>query len=58
MILANTLSEMLENALPNTEIQVVDDASVERFGAIIQTADTTIDRSLSVQMKRLEQELR
>jgi flagellar assembly protein FliH len=58
VILSNALSEMLENSLPNTEIQVVDDASVGRYGAIIQSADTTIDRSLAVQMKRLEQELR
>lgn len=58
MILSSTLSEMLESTLPNTEIQLIDDPTVGRFGAIIQTADTTIDRSLAVQLKRLEQELR
>jgi flagellar assembly protein FliH len=58
IILASTLSEMLESTLPNTEFQLVDDPNVRRFGAVIQAADTTIDRSLSVQLKRLEQELR
>ncbi|MBU6236641.1 MAG: hypothetical protein KGQ51_02360 [Planctomycetes bacterium] len=58
MILSGPLSEMLESTLPNTEIQLIDDPSVGRFGAVIQTAETTIDRSLAVQMKRLEQELR
>jgi flagellar assembly protein FliH len=58
MILSGPLSEMLESTLPNTEIQLIDDPSIGRFGAVIQTADTTIDRSLAVQMKRLEQELR
>ena len=58
MILSGPLSEMLESTLPNTEIQLIDDPSVGRFGAVIQTADTTIDRSLTTQMKRLEQELR
>jgi flagellar biosynthesis/type III secretory pathway protein FliH len=58
MILSGPLSEMLESTLPNTEIQLIDDPSVSRFGAVIQTAETTIDRSLAVQMKRLEQELR
>lgn len=58
MILSNPLTEMLETVLPNTEIQVVDDPAIDRYGTIIQTADTTIDRSLAVQLKRLEQELR
>lgn len=58
MILSNPLTEMLENVLPNAEIQIVDDPAIDRYGTIIQTADTTIDRSLAVQLKRLEQELR
>lgn len=58
MILSAALTEMLESSSPNTEIQLIDDPSVGRFGAVIQTADTTIDRSLAVQLQRLEQELR
>lgn len=58
MILSSALTDMLDTVLPNTEIQVVDDPAMDRYGAIIQTSDTTIDRSLAVQLKRLEQELR
>jgi flagellar assembly protein FliH len=58
MILSDSLAGILENTLPNSEIQIIEDPAVGRFGAIIQSADTTIDRSLAIQMKRLEQELR
>lgn len=58
ILLANTLPDMLESSLPNAEFQVVDDPNLARFGSVIQAADTTIDRSLSIQLKRLEQELR
>jgi flagellar biosynthesis/type III secretory pathway protein FliH len=58
MILSHALPELLERASTEMEIQVIDDPSVGRCGAIIQTADTTIDRTLATQLKRLEQELR
>lgn len=58
LILSHALPEMLERVSTEMEIQIIDDPSVGRCGAVIQTADTTIDRSLATQMKRLEQELR
>jgi flagellar assembly protein FliH len=58
MILSHALPELLERTSTEMEIQVIDDPSVGRCGAIIQTADTTIDRTLATQLKRLEQELR
>ncbi len=57
MILSSALPELIEKISPEIEIQVVDDPSVGRCGAIIQTPDTTIDRTIATQLKRLEQEL-
>lgn len=57
MILSSALPDLLEQVSPGIEIQVIDDASVGRCGVIIQTADTTIDRTIASQLKRLEQEL-
>jgi flagellar biosynthesis/type III secretory pathway protein FliH len=36
---------------------VVEDVAVGKFGVILQTPDTTIDRSLQTQLKRLVEEL-
>jgi len=36
---------------------VTEDISVGRFGVILQTADSTIDRSMQTQLKRLTEEL-
>ena len=57
MILSSALPDLLEQVSPGIEIQVIDDASVGRCGVIIQPADTTIDRTIKSQLKRLEQEL-
>ena len=55
--LSTALSELIEDMQPSVEIQVVEDVAVGKFGVILQTPDTTIDRSLQTQLKRLVEEL-
>ena len=55
--LSSALSEMIDDMKPSVEIQVVEDVAVGKFGVILQTSDTTIDRSLQTQLKRLTEEL-
>jgi flagellar biosynthesis/type III secretory pathway protein FliH len=55
--LSNALTELVEDMKPSMEIQVTEDISVGRFGVILQTADSTIDRSMQTQLKRLTEEL-
>ena len=42
---------------PSVEIQVAEDTTIGKFGVILQTPDTTIDRTLQTQLKRLAEEL-
>ena len=55
--LSTALSELVEDMKPSFEIQVAEDIAVGKFGVILQTPDTTIDRSLQTQLKRLVEEL-
>ena len=55
--LSSALSELIDDMKPSVEIQVVEDVAVGKFGVILQTPDTTIDRSLQMQLKRLVEEL-
>ena len=55
--LSSALSELVDDMKPSVEIQVVEDVAVGKFGVILQTPDTTIDRSLQMQLKRLVGEL-
>ncbi len=55
--LSAALSELVDGMKPSVEIQVVEDVAVGKFGVILQTPDTTIDRSLQTQLKRLVEEL-
>ena len=55
--LSSALSELVDDMKPSVEIQVVEDIAVGKFGVILQTPDTTIDRSLQTQLKRLVEEL-
>lgn len=55
--LSSALSELVDGMKPSVEIQVVEDVAVGKFGVIVQTPDTTIDRSLQTQLKRLVEEL-
>ena len=55
--LSTALSELVDDMKPSVEIQVVEDVAVGKFGVILQTPDTTIDRSLQMQLKRLVEEL-
>ncbi len=56
--LSSALPELIEDISPSVELQVVEDVTVGKFGVILQTPDTTIDRSLQTQLKRLVEELR
>ncbi len=55
--LSVALTELVEEMKPSMEIQVSEDISVGRFGVILQTPDTTIDRTIQTQLKRLAEEL-
>lgn len=55
--LSSALSELVDDMKPSVEIQVAEDISVGKFGVILQTPETTIDRSLQTQLKRLVEEL-
>ena len=55
--LSNALTDLIDDMKPSMEIQVTEDVSVGRFGVILQTADSTIDRSMQTQLKRLTEEL-
>jgi len=55
--LSTALTDMVEGMKPSIEIQVAEDVTVGKFGVILQTPDTTIDRSLQTQLKRLVEEL-
>ncbi len=55
--LSTALSELVDDMKPSVEVQVVEDVAVGKFGVILQTPDTTIDRSLQTQLKRLVEEL-
>jgi flagellar biosynthesis/type III secretory pathway protein FliH len=55
--LSVALAELVEDMKPSMEIQVTEDTSVGRFGVVLQTPDTTIDRSMQTQLKRLVEEL-
>jgi flagellar biosynthesis/type III secretory pathway protein FliH len=49
---------MIEACGPNGQIKVTEDVEVGRFGVILQTEDTTIDRTMKTQLRRLMEELR
>lgn len=58
MQLSEAIPELLARTAPGIELQILEDHSVGRHGVILQSAEATIDRSMAVQLKRLEQELR
>lgn len=55
--LSSALTDLVDEMKPSMEIQVTEDVSVGRFGVVLQTADSTIDRSMQTQLKRLTEEL-
>ena len=55
--LSSAISELVNDMKPSVEIQVAEDVAVGKFGVVLQTPDTTIDRSLQTQLKRLVEEL-
>jgi flagellar biosynthesis/type III secretory pathway protein FliH len=55
--LSDTLSELIQSSGPNTEISLTEDVAVGQFGVVLQTEDTTIDRTLKTQLRRLSEEL-
>ena len=56
--LSTALPDLIDEMTPSVQLQVVEDVEVGKFGVILQTPDTTIDRSLQTQLKRLVEELR
>jgi flagellar biosynthesis/type III secretory pathway protein FliH len=38
-------------------LQIVDDPSLEECSVVLETPETTLDRSLKTQLERLQQEL-
>lgn len=56
-LLSQSIAEILNNSGPNVQIQVSEDVAVGRFGIILQTEDTTIDRTIRTQLRRLMEEL-
>lgn len=55
--LSDGLAYLVSSAGPNAHIQVAEDVEVGRFGVILQTEDTTIDRTIRTQLRRLMEEL-
>jgi flagellar assembly protein FliH len=55
--LSDSLTQLINSAGPNTQIQIAEDVGVGRFGVILQTDDTTIDRTIRTQLRRLMEEL-
>jgi flagellar biosynthesis/type III secretory pathway protein FliH len=51
------LAQLIESTGPNVQIQVAEDVAVGRFGMVLQTDETTIDRTLKTQLRRLMEEL-
>ena len=55
--LSEPLSELINSTSPNAQIQVAEDVAVGQFGVILQTEETTIDRTIRTQLRRLMEEL-
>ncbi|MFN7874148.1 MAG: FliH/SctL family protein [Pirellula sp.] len=55
--LSEPLTQIMEASGPSVQLQVAEDVAVGRFGVILQTEDTTIDRTLKTQLRRLMEEL-
>jgi flagellar biosynthesis/type III secretory pathway protein FliH len=57
MQLSDALSELIERLSPGVEFQVIEDASFSSGSVVLETPETTLDRSLKTQLERLQQEL-
>jgi flagellar biosynthesis/type III secretory pathway protein FliH len=55
--LSEGLSYIINSSGPNAQVQVSEDVEVGRFGIVLQTDDTQIDRTLRTQLRRLMEEL-
>ncbi|MCU0711122.1 MAG: FliH/SctL family protein [Pirellula sp.] len=55
--LSEPLTQIMESSGPGVQLQVAEDVAVGRFGVILQTEDTTIDRTMKTQLRRLMEEL-
>ncbi len=55
--LSEPLTQIMESSGPGIQLQVAEDVAVGRFGVILQTEDTTIDRTMKTQLRRLMEEL-
>jgi flagellar biosynthesis/type III secretory pathway protein FliH len=57
MKLSEALPVLIERLSPGVEFKIVDDPSLESCSVVLETPDTTLDRSLATQLQRLYQEL-
>lgn len=57
MQLSGVISELIERLSPGVEFQVIEDASFSSGSVVLETPETTLDRSLKTQLERLQQEL-
>jgi len=57
MKLSEALPVLIERLSPGVEFKIVDDPSLESCSVVLETPDTTLDRSLGTQLQRLYQEL-
>ena len=55
--LSEALPSLIERVSPGIDFEVVDDPGLEPCSVLIQTPNTTLDRSLKMQLERLQQEL-
>jgi flagellar biosynthesis/type III secretory pathway protein FliH len=57
MKLSEALPVLIERLSPGVDFKIVDDPSLESCSVVLETPDTTLDRSLATQLQRLYQEL-
>ena len=55
--LSDALPALIQRLSPGVDFQIVDDPSMEECSVVLETPETTLDRSLKTQLERLHQEL-
>ncbi|MEK0426285.1 MAG: hypothetical protein RJB11_2376 [Planctomycetota bacterium] len=55
--LSDALPALIQRLSPGVDFQIVDDPSMEECSVVLETPETTLDRSLKTQLERLQQEL-
>lgn len=55
--LSDALPALIQRLSPGVDFQIVDDPTMDSCSVVIETPETTLDRSLKTQLDRLQQEL-